>query len=231
MIDELRTQDIFDKLSQLIARDKKYKVFGSCSHRYVLSAPLSEADVHGFEEKYRFALPDQYRRFVTGVGNGGAGPFYGLFPLGKNDAGHGLASWDEGGLVGKPALPFLHSEAWNLSPDFWAGEPQPAAGISEEDQDRLWAAWDERLEAEYWNPKVMDGAIPICHEGCALRIWLVVTGPLAGNVWRDMRTDGAGIAPLLDGDGMPLRFLEWYLHWLDTSLLELGATKRWWRLG
>lgn len=223
-------QDILDKLSQLKARDRKHSVFGSSSHRYSLNAPLSEHEVRRIEEKYRFTLPDEYRWFITSVGNGGAGPFYGLFPLGMNDSGDEMTPWDEGGLLGEPGLPFQHSEAWNSTPDFWAGEPKPAEGISEEEEDQLWAAWDKRLEAEYWSPKVMHGAIPICHEGCALRLWLVVTGPLAGNVWRDMRADDDGIAPLQNSDGTPMRFSDWYLHWLDTSLRELASAKPWWRL-
>jgi hypothetical protein len=35
------------------------------------------------------------------------------------------------------------------------------------------------FENRYWSASVMNGAIPKCHEGCALRIWLVVTGEQA----------------------------------------------------
>lgn len=36
----------------------------------------------------------------------------------------------------------------------------------------------ERFERHYWDPKLMNGAIPICHTGCALRIWLLVDSKL-----------------------------------------------------
>jgi hypothetical protein len=36
------------------------------------------ADVTALEKKYSFALPQGYRRFILEVGDGGAGPFYGL---------------------------------------------------------------------------------------------------------------------------------------------------------
>ena len=48
----------------------------------------------------------------------------------------------------------------------------------------------------YWNATQVNGAIPICHLGCCLRQWLVVTGPEAGNVWDDVRADYAGFKPV-----------------------------------
>jgi hypothetical protein len=42
-------------------------------------------------------LPQEYRHFLTEIGNGGAGPFYGLFPWGKWDgAGRELVTWQGG---------------------------------------------------------------------------------------------------------------------------------------
>ena len=34
------------------------------------------------EEKYSFKLPKDYRWFIMNVGNVGAGPYYGILPLG-----------------------------------------------------------------------------------------------------------------------------------------------------
>ena len=45
----------------------------------------------------------------------------------------------------------------------------------------------------YWVP--VDGAIPVCHEGCAVRDWLVVSGPEAGRVWHDATADMKGWSP------------------------------------
>ena len=58
-------------------------------------------------------------------------------------------------------------------------------------------AWDRVEEAQYWNPAIMDGAIPICHKGCALRQWLVIHGDQRGFVWDDNRVDNTGIAPFM----------------------------------
>jgi hypothetical protein len=78
------------------------------------------------------------------------------------------------------------------------------------------------LEVHYWNPAVMNGAIPICHLGCALRQWLVIHGEQPGFVWNDDRADDAGIAPLLDQAGNPVTFSDWYMGWLKDSLQRVG---------
>ncbi|WP_190064503.1 hypothetical protein [Streptomyces griseocarneus] len=61
----------------------------------------------------------------------------------------------------------------------------------------------------------------IAHLGCALREWLVVSGPERGRVWSDGRADGVDLAPLLDdklGDkGEPVTFTRWYLAWLEQA--------------
>lgn len=36
-----------------------------------------------FEARYNVKLPPEYVFFITQVGNGGAGPYYGLYPLEK----------------------------------------------------------------------------------------------------------------------------------------------------
>ena len=84
-------------------------------------------------------------------------------------------------------------------------------------------AWDRELKARYWNPAIMDGAIPICHKGCALRQWLVIHGERRGFVWDDFRADYCGLAPVLDDHGEPVTFAGWYMAWLDESLQEASG--------
>lgn len=74
--------ELGDLLSRLRAADPGFRVFGSDHHRYRLGPPLSEEKLAGFESANRVRLPEDYRRFLAVVGNGGAGPYYGLEPLG-----------------------------------------------------------------------------------------------------------------------------------------------------
>jgi hypothetical protein len=68
-------------LRELRATDPSFRVFGSKQHRYSLGPALTESELAAFERANRMALPKDYRRFLAMVGNGGAGPFYGLAPL------------------------------------------------------------------------------------------------------------------------------------------------------
>jgi hypothetical protein len=76
------TAALGDLLCQLRAADSSFRVFGSEEHRYRLGPPLSETELAAFESANGIRLPEDYRLFLAVVGNGGAGPFYGLEPLG-----------------------------------------------------------------------------------------------------------------------------------------------------
>jgi hypothetical protein len=62
--------------------------------------------------------------------------------------------------------------------------------------------------------KLVNGAIPVCHIGCALRRWLVVTGPERGHIWCDDRADQRGLYPLRLHGADRVTFIDWYLDWL-----------------
>ena len=78
------------------------------------------------------------------------------------------------------------------------------------------------FEKLYFRSYRMSGAIPICHQGCALRIGLVVTGEGAGRLWDDRRSEYEGVRPLLLTDGSPATFGAWYLEWLQGCLAQTG---------
>jgi hypothetical protein len=195
-------------------RGSRRNVFGANGHHFVLNPPLDGNTVWSFEDQHGISLPDDYRQFITGIGNGGAGPFYGVFPLGQMDGlGESLEPWRESdGLVGKLSESFPLADAWNdLS-----GMPSAELMASDETEyERQLAEFENR----YWSVSKVNGAMPICHQGCALRIWLIVSGSEAGHLWRDGRADDTGLSPLCSRDGSRATFSSWYLEWLEDCLL------------
>jgi hypothetical protein len=67
----------------------------------------------------------------------------------------------------------------------------------------------------------VNGAIPICHEGCALRMWIVVSGEQAGNVWEDRRSEYKGLRPVRI-DRSSTTFYKWFAEWLDNCFAKAG---------
>ena len=199
---------IRDALERLRTVGDVASVFGAESHRFALNPVLAEPELISFEQRHGMRLPAEYRGFLTNVGNGGAGPYYGLFPLRMMDDNSGYAAWEEGGdFVGILREPFPHTDAWNI--DF---DPNNYGSDKE----------FNAAETANWSPTLVNGATPICHRGCALRDWLVVTGPLAGHVWYDRRTEWGGLEPVLI-NGRRASFLDWYRQWLDQALAKTAA--------
>ena len=207
-----------EEVKSALARLRPFsgRIFGTEEHRFEVNAPLFEQEVQSFEALYRIQLPAEYRHFISAIGNGGAGPFYGVFPLGLMDHVFGLAPWTMAeGFVGNLSEPFPHRDEWNdlsANPDNLRSEAPDYEKLVDE------------FEKRYWSGAVMNGAIPICHTGCALRIWLVVTGPQVGNLWFDKRADLGGVMPLTRDDGSPLTFDTWYRQWMDHCLHEAGLS-------
>lgn len=214
----LRVEEIRQGLRRLKELDPGFGLFGANSHHYELNPPLPEEDVTEFECKHSIRLPADYRRFLLNLGNGGAGPTYGLFPLDRHDDGWKFCSFESGFLVGDLAQAFTHRDAWNANNELWSREPD-LESLTQEEQHQAMETWDRLLETEYWSRSIMGGAIPICHLGCARRQWLVVTGAEQGNVWVDDRADNRGVYPLRSEEGDRVDFAQWYMGWMSDSLL------------
>src|SRR5215218_4625213 len=76
-----RTSRIQQKLTRLRSIDREQRIFGADYHQYELAPPTSEQQIRLFESTHGIELPEDYRAFLTEIGNGGAGPYYGLLPL------------------------------------------------------------------------------------------------------------------------------------------------------
>ena len=75
------------QLNRAGEKDQDLSRFGAYEHKYQLNPPASAEAVAAFEARFHVSLPEGYRSFLLWMGNGGAGPFYGLYRLGEAEPG------------------------------------------------------------------------------------------------------------------------------------------------
>lgn len=153
---------IQDKLVELRRLDPQGSVlFGAADSHYQLNPPATEELLHRFEAKYQLALPEGYREFLLHVGNGGAGPYYGLYELDVPQFG-----WRKAQAGKVKVVPF------SSAPEYTA---------------RHWAKLEEEEEAseadDAFYAGLQEKALEICTPGCEMETFLVVDGPRRGQVW------------------------------------------------
>lgn len=118
-----------------------------------MNPPLDEATLERFEDQHRVKLPPEYRGFLISIGDGGAGPFFGLQRLADS-------------LPGPPA---------DVARRFVLEGPtslRPVPRRSRLPYRQFAAGSDAR-----------DGCLEICHQGCANYELLTVTGDAPGRIW------------------------------------------------
>jgi hypothetical protein len=195
MIFDAQLQRIKDKLVAARAADQGFDVFDAGTHKYLMKVPATEEEVSAFEQKHSIQLPGCFRSFLLAVGNGGfgyqgsgAGPGYGIYPL-----GYGVG--DENFLQHDCLLdPEMSEDQWKLLTEFEHGD----TNISKE-QYRLAAG------------KLFGGTLRLGTQGCTYYHALVLNGPHKGRV---VNLDyNYMIPPIFTPDTS--NFLDYYEQWLD----------------
>jgi hypothetical protein len=146
----VRLGRIADKLAAARAMPVPPGASGVKAHGFKLGAPLPEAVVAEFEERHEVALPPACRLFVTGLGDGGAGPGYGLSRL--------SASCDAPCRAGHLARPSPYLPGPRYFGD-WEERHEEAPGP---------------------NQVFLPGTLAVAYHGCSLSTQLVVTGRHGG---------------------------------------------------
>lgn len=107
-------------------------------------------------------------------------------------------------------IDFPYQKKWNSDFD-----------LNEEIEDYTEIEEFQNLELEYFSEEHIYGSIRICHYGCAIYYFLVVSGIEKGNIWVDSRANDGGIYPLSSENKSRYNFTEWFTEWLDESLRKL----------
>ncbi|MCC5646540.1 SMI1/KNR4 family protein [Nostoc sp. CHAB 5824] len=210
------------KLTQLAILDATFEVFGSESHQYQFKPCLSNKDIQAFESRYNITLPSEYRNFLLEIGNGGAGPGYGLFGLSGVESENAISEKLYPKNYEILSKPFPLTEAWN---DLDLVVKNNTGLVTNNDN--------------YFNNKFIQGTLTITNYGCGIYAMLVITGDQSGKIWIDDRTNDNGIYPASlsfchafhdinpddfhsnSDEEQLLSFYDWYEDWLNRSLDQI----------
>jgi len=142
-----------------------------------LGVPLALPKVEAFEQRHNVRIPEDFRRFVTELGNGGDGPAFHGWPAFDPDA-----PW-----LNCPehwSLPFVHPR---LAQELAEQELEQKAELAEPEMDE-WERMDWEEEREQAIKTVIEqisdvGYINVGDHGCGIFDFLVVTGYERGHIW------------------------------------------------
>ena len=181
-------QQLANNLKLLKALDGR-PLLGRLTNAYFVNRCLPESQVEVFEQMYDIRLPEEYRRFIIEIGDGGAGPFSEILPLGR------YFPLEDDPRLNRLNQPFPHRTSWSED------------ALSEEEIELY------QSDREYLN-QLTQGALIIQDFGCAISVLLVVTGERRGSIWMDDTANAGTITPMENGES----FLKWYSRWLDEVL-------------
>ena len=215
---------IRERLTEIRDLDLKFSLFGSKVHRYELKPTISESDVADYEKQNSISIPEDYRQFVTEIGNGGAGPFCGISGL--------PAEWNLNNL----SAPFSYTKLTRDGSELDLIQQIEVLDESGENFDEQY----EKLSLKYWTDTNANGALHICEYGCALRFFLALNGRERGNIWFDATADFNGFSPVSVSKATSLssewchynqdtskrvNFAKWYEAWLNWSIQTISLNR------
>lgn len=191
-MEEIKKFSIKEKIDFLKKYDKNYCIFGAAKHKYILNEPLSEEQVVWFEEKYHVTLPDEYRDFVKTIGDGGAGPGYGLCALLGEENSPCC-------FIGEP---FLLEQDFDVD-DYWDRIDCNSSDCEKCKNKEECLMYETEL-GEY---KYQSGSLTICYHGCTYYSRIIMNGNMSGEIWEESIGEGF--------KRFEVNFIKWYERWLD----------------
>ncbi|MDO5066710.1 MAG: hypothetical protein Q4D96_05485 [Propionibacteriaceae bacterium] len=196
------TERIRRKLAVARLVDHFREVFGTSHHDYILHPPVSIDTVRSYEARRGISLPEPYVRFVTEVGDGGAGrPGWTTEGFGAGP-GYGLMPLEHEGWAREKKLMRCEALIGSLSKTEWRRRFQAVDELDDEAADAL-------------SDSIHHGVFTLTEGGCSDFHGLILSGPARGAVinsnWEYDFPDGP--PEIIDTD-----FLSWYETWLDDIL-------------
>jgi hypothetical protein len=195
-------EEHLQRVKELASLDTNRQVFASFQHRYHFGMKLWDAAIAPYEQRLGITIPDEYRSFLIECGDGGPGPYYGIYTLER------ALGEDRPELISKP---------FELEKDFdlyreQAGELSHPEHERRRNENPAYRAQCDEIANRFFAPETRSGTIAICEYGCGGFFRLVVSGDQYGRIW------------FFDDNGawdLDLDLCELYGNWLDFELHKL----------
>ncbi len=202
----LERKEILAVLNEARKMDKKCEMFGASRHRYALNPPIRASFVRGVEERYEFKLPEDYFYFITEIGDGGAGPDYGIYPFVS------LVEQRDNPRAQEYAVAYRQSLSKEFTPrQMRADEVDEFSIVTREYYEKnpeRYFVFDELLETDVLCDT--NGFLTLGTHGCQWDFGMVVSGERHGHIFDTDNEGGFGL--------MACSFEEFYQNWLDWIL-------------
>ncbi|CEP95517.1 Uncharacterised protein [[Clostridium] sordellii] len=213
-----RLNIIKNKLEKLKNFDKNYCVFGSINHKYKLNNTLSKSELKQFEKINNITLPKEYANFLLEIGNGGAGPDYGLIGITPKQLAKRYCRFSYTFRFSGDFVPNTYDHCTMIEDD----------DLSCEDCHKRFSCVDAFYEDDFectddYISGYLDGTLNINHMGCGLESRLILNGPEFGNVW--INDPDQLFTPRRTLTKDRLSFYDWYENWLDSQLSKFELIK------
>ena len=145
---------IKSKLKKARQKDRDLSDFGSDLHKYSLNKRITKEALAKLEQANKISLPEHFAQFLTEVGNGGAGPYYGIYEIEK-----ALTLTESPIALDCVLYPRMPKEEWNLL----AGPYASAEEFSDEEYDAA-------------RERITGGMLNFGTQGCSYDMYIVIQG-------------------------------------------------------
>lgn len=180
MVPMLNIEQCSEVISQAAYLDLELTTFGWSHHAHILQPVLDQEELATWEDLLKITLPQDYRQYLTLLGNGGAGPAYGLskfkLNLDQSLTKPTIFSNEQSTTFNRIAQEWFNLNNEDHDYDLYCQQKPSKDLLSYEE-------WDELLEQQYTRLEQYlfeQGQLFIANRGCDQDVYLILNGSHQG---------------------------------------------------